>query len=124
MPARGRLIVDAQLAEADPAGETLEEAVALRQLTQRGGGAWGEQAEVAGILRNLVASAPVDDGIEPTPREPAQPRLVLAVGFGGVDNVIAAIEPMPHQRFDQRRRMLTVTVHEQHGAEPCVIKAG
>ena len=46
------------------------------------------------------------------------------MGLGGVDHVIAVIEPMPDQGLDQRRRMLTVTVHEQHGAEPGVIEAG
>src|SRR5437773_10701797 len=99
MPAGGRLVVDAQLAEADPAGEALEEAVALGELTQRGGGARRQQAEVAGVLRDFVARAPVDDGIESAHRQPAQPRLVLAVSLGGVDNVIAAIEPMPDQGF-------------------------
>ena len=112
MPARGRLVVDAQLPEADPAGETLEETVALGELTQRGGSTRREQAEVAGILRDLVARAPVDDVLETAQRQPAQPGLVLAVGLGGVDHVIAVIEPMPDQRFDQRWRMLTVTIHE------------
>src|SRR5215475_753093 len=100
MPARGRLVVDAQLAEADPAGEAFEEAVALRQLTQCGSGPRRQQAEVAGILRNLMARAPIDDGIESAHRQPAQPRLVLTMSLGGVDHVITAIEPMPDQGFN------------------------
>ena len=44
--------------------------------------------------------------------------------LGGVDHVVAVIEPVADQRLDQRRRMLAVAVDEQHGAEPGVIEAG
>ena len=44
--------------------------------------------------------------------------------LGGVDDVVAVIEPMGHELFDQRRRMLAVTVHEQHGAEARVVEPG
>ncbi len=46
------------------------------------------------------------------------------MGLGGVDDVVAAIEPMADQGFDQRRRMLAVGIHEQHGAEAGMIEAG
>ena len=50
--ALGRLVIDAELLEADPAREPLEEAVALGQPAQRIGGARRQQPEVAGILGN------------------------------------------------------------------------
>ena len=54
----------------------------------------------------------------------AQPGLVLAVGLGGIDHVVAVIEPARDQRVDQAGRMLAVAVHEQHGAEPGMVEAG
>ena len=44
--------------------------------------------------------------------------------LGGVDDVVAVIEPIADELLDQRRRMLSVAVHEQHGAEAGVIEAG
>ena len=44
--------------------------------------------------------------------------------FGGIDDVIAVIEPMVDQRLNQRRRVLAIAVHEQHGAAAGVIEAG
>ena len=122
--ALGRLVVDAHLPEADPARQPLEEAVALRQLAQRRRRARRQQAEIAGILRDLLPRAPVDQAVEHLHAEPAQPRLALAVRLGGVDDVVAVIEPMADQRVDQRRRMLAVAVHEQHRAEAGVVEAG
>ena len=54
MRAFGGLVVDADLLEADPAREPLEEAVALGKLPQRRRRARREQAEVAGILGDLL----------------------------------------------------------------------
>jgi hypothetical protein len=51
----GRMVVDAELAEADPARQALEEAVALGELPQCRRGARGEQAKVAGVLRDRLA---------------------------------------------------------------------
>ena len=51
-------------------------------------------------------------------------RFVLAVRLGGIDDVVAIIEPARDQRLDQARRMLAVAVHEQHGAEAGMIEAG
>ncbi len=124
MQALGRLVIDADLLEADPARQALEEAVALRHLAQRLRGARREQAEIAGIFGDLVARAPVEQRVERLAGEPAQRGLVLAVGLRGVDDVVAAIEPVADQRFDQRRRMLPVAVHEQHRAEARMIEAG
>ncbi len=53
-----------------------------------------------------------------------QPGLVLAVRLGGVDHVVAVIEPMRHQPLHQVGRMLAVAVHEQHGAEAGVVEPG
>ena len=119
-----RFIIDADLPEADPARQSLEEAVALRQLAQCVGGARREQAKVAGILRYLAARAPVDEQIERLHRDAPRKRLVGAMRLGGIDHVIAAIEPVADQRFDQRRRMLAVAVDEQNRAEPGMIEAG
>ena len=124
MRPRRRLVVDADLAETDPTRQTLEEAVALGKLLERGRRARRQQAEVAGIFRNLLPRAPVDQRIETLHRKSPQPGLVLAVGLGGVDHVIAVIEPIADQRLHQRRRMLTVAVHEQHGAKAGVIETG
>ena len=44
--------------------------------------------------------------------------------LGGVDDVVAVIEPMADERLDQRRRMLAVAVHEQDRAEAGMIEAG
>ena len=122
--ARRRLVVDAHLAEADPARQAFEEAVALRHLAQRRGRARRQQAEVAGVFRDLLALAPVDQRVEPVHANAAQARLVLAMRLGGVDDVVAVIEPVRDQRLDQAGRMLAVAVDEQHGAEPGVIEAG
>jgi hypothetical protein len=43
-------VVDTDLAETDPAGEALEEAIAFGKLAQRRRGARRQQAEVAGIF--------------------------------------------------------------------------
>src|SRR6202043_3729160 len=88
-----RLVVDADLAKADPAGEALEEAVGLRQLPQRRGGARREQAEIAGVLGNFRPRAPVEQRIERLDTEPARERLVSAMRPGGGDTVVAAVAP-------------------------------
>src|SRR5207247_11234873 len=89
MRAGRRLAIDADLAKSDPARETLEEAVALGQLLERRGGARREQAEVAGVLRNFLTRAPVDDRVETFHRGPPQPWFVFAVGLGGEHDVVA-----------------------------------
>ena len=53
-----RFVVDADLAKADPARETLEEAVALGKLSQRCRRARRQQAEVAGVLAGSSAARP------------------------------------------------------------------
>ena len=122
--ARRRLVIDAQLAKADPARQPLEEAVALRELAQRGRRPRRQQAEVAGIFRDLRARAPIEQQIKRFHRDAAAQRFIVAIGLGGVDHVVAVIEPMANQLFDQRRRMLAVAVDEHHGAEPGVVEAG
>ena len=119
-----RLVVDPHLAKADPARQTLEEAVALRQLAQRICRARRQQAEVAGILGNFCARAPIEQRIETLHGDAPRSRFVGAVRLGGIDHVAAVIEPMADQCLDQSRRMLAVAVDEQHGAEPGVIEAG
>ncbi len=41
-----------------------------------------------------------------------------------VDHVVAVIDPVRDQLFDQRRRMLAVAVHEQHRAAAGMVEAG
>ena len=55
-------------------------------------------------------------------REAAQKGFVFAMRFRGIDDIIAAIDPVTDQLFDQGRRMLAVAVHEQHGAPPCMVQ--
>ena len=124
MRALGRLVVDADLLEADPARQAFEEAVALRQAAQRLGRARRQQAEVAGVLGDFLPGAPVDQVVERLHAGAAQQRLAAAMRLRGVDDVIAVIEPMADQRLDQIGRMLAVAVHEQRRAEPRVIEAG
>ena len=50
MLALGRLVVDPQLPKADPARQSLEEAVALRQPAQRIGRARRQEPEIAGVV--------------------------------------------------------------------------
>ena len=45
------------------------------------------------------------------------------MGFRRIDDVIAVIDPVADQFFDQVRRVLAVAVHEQHGAAPGVVEA-
>ena len=116
MRAGGGFIVDADLAETDPARQTLEEAVAFGKLPQRGCGARRQQAEVAGIFRDLLPRAPIDQRVEAVHGHPPQERFVVAMRFGGIDDVVAAIDPVADQLLDQLRRVLAVAVHEQHRA--------
>ena len=122
MRARRGFVIDADLAEANPARKTLEKAVALRQLPQRRGCPRRQQAEVAGICGDFLPRAPVDQGVEAAPGKPAQCRFVVAMGFGGIDHVVAVIDPVSDQFLDQIGRVLAVAVHEHHGAAPGVIE--
>ena len=124
MRALGRLVIDALLLEADPARKALEEAVALRHLPQGCGGARRQQAEIAGIFRNFVARAEVHQRVECLHAEPMHRRLVFAMRLGGVDHVIAVIEPMADELVDQIGRMLAVAVDEQHRAVARMFEAG
>jgi len=44
--------------------------------------------------------------------------------LGGIDHVIAALDPVADEIFDQRRRMLAIAIHEQHGAATRMIETG
>ena len=124
MRARLRLVIDPDLAEADPARQALEEAVALRQLPQGRGGARRQQPEIAGVLGDFLPGAPIDQRVEAAHRGAPRPGFVIAMGLGGVDHVIAIDQPMLHQLLDQRRRMLAVAIHEQHRAIAGIIEPG
>src|SRR6516225_4334240 len=78
MNSLARLVIHPLLTKADPAGETLEEAVAFRQLPQCRCRPRRKQAEVAGILGDFLARPPVNERIERLDSDPAQPRLTLA----------------------------------------------
>src|SRR5262245_58661099 len=105
MGTRGGLVIDADLAEADPAREPFEKAVALWQLPQRGYRAGRQQAEVAGILRDLLPRAPIDQRVEAVHGEPPRQWFVVAMRFGGIDHVIAAIDPVVDELLHAIRRM-------------------
>src|SRR5262249_58399949 len=64
--ALGRFVVDADLAESDPARETLEEPVAFRQLLERRRSAGREQPEVAGIGGGSLAFCPTLSAATPS----------------------------------------------------------
>ena len=123
MGALGRLVTHTELPEPDPARESLEEAIALGQPPQCISGARRQQPEIAGILGDGRLGFPVDHPVEHPHGETAQPRFVGAVRLGGEDHIVAAVEPMTDQRRNQAGRMLTVAIHEQHGAEPRMIEA-
>ena len=115
-------VVDADLAEADPARQPLEEAVALGKLPQRGRGPRRQQAEVAGIFRDFLPRAPIDQRVEAVHGDAPQQRFVVAMRLGGIDHVEAAIDPVADQLLDQSGRMLAVAVHEQHRAAPGMVQ--
>ena len=101
MLARRRFVVDADLAEADPARHPFEKAIALRHLPQRRRSTRRQQAEITGVFRNFVARSPIDQCVEPSNARPAQPGLIFAVHLCSVDDVVAVIEPARDQRLDQ-----------------------
>jgi len=45
------------------------------------------------------------------------------MSLGGIDHIVAALDPMFDQLLDQIRRMLTVAVHEQHCAAPGMVQS-
>src|SRR5262249_42905120 len=118
------LVVDAELAEPDPTGEALKEAIALRHPAQRRGGARRQQAEIAGVLRDFLTCAPIDERIKALDGEAQQRRLVFPMCLGGIDDVVTAIEPVCDQFSDQRRRVLPVGVHKQYRTVAGVIEPG
>src|SRR5262252_7511108 len=122
MSAFVRLVRDTNLAKADPTRQPLEEAIALRQLTQSGCSPRRQEAEIASILRDLGADAPVDQGVERLDPKPPQPRLVLAMRLGGVDDVVS-VQPVSNKGVNQFRWVLAIPVHEQDGAEPGVLQS-
>ena len=124
MSARRGLVIDTDLAKADPGCKALEEAVALGQLPQRGRCARRQQAEVAGIFGDLLPRAPIDQCIEAAHRLPSQERFIVAMRLRGIDDVVAVIDPVLDQLLDQVGRMLAVAIHEQHGAAAGMVEAG
>jgi hypothetical protein len=59
------------------------------------------KATKTGILWNSLADTPVYQAVEDPYPEPIQPGLALAMCFSGVHHIVAAIEPMAHELFDQ-----------------------
>src|SRR5665647_3849114 len=92
--------------------DSLEEAIALGTLPQRRHGARRQQAEVAGIFGDFLPCAPIDQGVEAVHGKAPQKRFIVAMSLGGIDHVVAAIDPVADKLFDEIRRMLTVAVHE------------
>src|SRR5262249_26377492 len=66
----------------------------------------------------------IDQPVKGLDASPAQPRLIRPVCLGRVDHVIAVVEPMRDELFNECRWMLPVTVHEQHGPQAGMIEAG
>src|SRR3954454_1856913 len=97
MRAFRRIVVDADLAKADPARQPLEEAVALWHLPQGRRRARREQAEVAGVFRDFLPRAPIDDLVKGMHGDAPRDRLGRAIRLGGIDDVIAVLEPVAHQ---------------------------
>ena len=122
MGAGRRFVADADLAEADPARQPLEKAIALGKLAQRGRGPRRQQAEVAGIFRDFLPRAVIDQCVEAMHGDAPQPRFIVAVRLGGIDHIEAAFDPVADQLLDQGGRMLAVAVHEQHRAEPGMVQ--
>src|SRR5262249_50245388 len=122
--ALGWFVVDADLAEPDPAREPLEKSVALGELLERRGRARRQQTEVASVGGGFLPRAPIDQRIERLDAKAARPRLVRAVRLGRVDHVVAVVEPIADEPFHQRRRVLSVTIHEQDSAEAGMIEPG
>ena len=91
---------------------------------QRFGGARRQQPEVASVLGDFLMRTPVDQVVERADAPAPQQRLAAAASLGGVDHVVAVIEPVTDQLVDQVGRVLAVAVDEQRGAEPGVIEAG
>src|SRR4051812_27559116 len=107
MSARRGFVVNPDLAKADPACQPLEEAVALGKLPQSRDGTRRKQAEVAGILRDFLPRPPIDQRVEAVHRKTPQQGFMVAMCLRGIDHVVAAIDPMTDELFNQIWRMLT-----------------
>ena len=82
------------------------------------------EADYAPVLNPLPLF--IDQRIERLDAEPAQNGLVLAVRLGGVDHVIALVEPVADQRFLWERGTCASSCANQvandsarHVAQPC-----
>jgi hypothetical protein len=60
--------------------------------------------------------APVYQRVETVHRYAPQQRLVIAVSFRGIDDVVTVIDPVTDKLLDQISRMLAIAVHEQDSA--------
>src|SRR5690606_18374844 len=101
------LVVDRGPAEADPAEQSLHEAMALAQLPQRRQRARRQQSEVTGVGGDRRPRQPLHHAIEGVRGGPLQPGLALAPAARAVD-VVVALAPLVHEPRDQLRRILAV----------------
>src|SRR3954452_18173275 len=97
MRARRRVVVNADLAEADPACQSLEEAIALGELPECGSSPRRQQPEGAGVLGYFLPRAIIDQCVEAVHRKPAQQRFIVAMRFCRIDDVVALIDPVTDQ---------------------------
>src|ERR1700732_3834605 len=112
MRAGGGLIVDADLAEADPACQALEKAIAFGELPQRRRSPRRQQTKVARIFRDFLPRAPIDQRIEAAYGKPSQQRFVVAMRLRRIDDVVALLDPVADELLDEVRGVLTILAPE------------
>src|SRR5206468_6077203 len=105
----GALVLDPDLAEPDPAPEPAEKAPALRERHERARHPAVEEAEVAGVERDVDlgdrTQAPVEGRVGGALQEP-----VLAPAPDGVDDVVA-LAPLRDEARQHLGRILEIGVH-------------
>ena len=113
----------AKLAEADPARQSLEEAVALGQLPQRHRRTRRQQAEIAGVRRDLLSGAPIEQRVEAAHRlphaaavEPGREHAEQLQRRGGTRHVDLGARVLRHRVHDGAGDLLRVHHEERRHA--------
>ncbi len=111
--ALGHLELDLFLAEADPGGNALHEAVALGQRVDGVDDAAVEQAEVAGALGDMHVAHHAEEMIEAAAEQAPAERIGIARMAHRIHHLGTAPPRLDHLR-DDLRRMLEVGIHQHH----------